>query len=94
MTAAVGTASTTPWQFAGFARPGKSAPNWPFPELISDGTAIMEGTQVKFQIGDQVRDGFRVGTVTDVGTVLIQVKTTEGRLRVVCPWELVKTRVG
>jgi hypothetical protein len=37
MTAAVGTASTTPWQFAGFARPGKSAPNWPFPELISDG---------------------------------------------------------
>jgi hypothetical protein len=54
----------------------------------------MEGTQVKFQIGDQVRDGFRVGTVTDVGTVLIQVKTTEGRLRVVCPWELVKTGVG
>jgi hypothetical protein len=54
----------------------------------------MEGTQVKFQIGDQVRDGIRVGTVTDVGTVLIQVKTTEGRLRVVCPWELVKTGVG
>jgi predicted ATPase len=31
-----------------------------------------------------------VGTITDVGTVLIQVKTTEGGLRVVCPWELAK----
>jgi Mechanosensitive ion channel len=49
---------------------------------------------MKFQIGDEVRDGMHVGTVTDVGTVLIQVKTTEGRLRVVCPWELVKTGVG
>ena len=49
---------------------------------------------MNFQIGDTVRVGARVGTITDVGTVLIQVKTTEGRLRVVCPWELVKTRVG
>jgi small-conductance mechanosensitive channel len=54
--------------------------------------AMMKGTQVKFQIGDNVREGMHVGTVTDVGTVLIQVKTTDGRLRVVCPWELVRTR--
>jgi len=45
---------------------------------------------VKFQIGDRVRDGMHVGTVTDVGTVLIQVKSDEGGLRVVCPWELAK----
>jgi hypothetical protein len=56
--------------------------------------APMEYSQVEFQIGDNVRDGIHVGTVTDVGTVLIQVKTTDGRLRVVCPWELVKTRDG
>jgi hypothetical protein len=44
---------------------------------------------MKFQIGDKVREGSHVGTVTDVGTVLIQVKTSEGTRRVVCPWELV-----
>jgi hypothetical protein len=42
-----------------------------------------------FQIGDKVREGHRVGTVTDVGTVLIQITTAEGISRVVCPWELV-----
>ena len=47
--------------------------------------------RVTFRIGDEVRDGMHVGTVTDVGTVLIQVTTTDGRLRVACPWELVKT---
>jgi mechanosensitive ion channel-like protein len=46
---------------------------------------------VSFQIGDKVREGTRVGTVTDVGTVLIQMKTTDGRRRMVCRWELVKT---
>ena len=46
---------------------------------------------MKFHIGDVVRVGTRVGTITDVGTMLIQVKTTDGRLRVVCPWELVRT---
>jgi small-conductance mechanosensitive channel len=56
--------------------------------------AMMKGSQVKFQIGDNVREGIHVGTVTDVGTVLIQVKTTDGRLRVVCPWELVKPTDG
>lgn len=45
---------------------------------------------MKFQLGDRVRDGMHVGTVTDVGTVLIQVKSDEERLRLVCPWELVK----
>jgi Mechanosensitive ion channel, beta-domain len=47
---------------------------------------------VNFHIGDTVRLGTRVGTITDVGTVLIQVKTTEGSLCVVCPWEVVRTR--
>jgi hypothetical protein len=45
---------------------------------------------VKLEIGDLVREGRRLGTVIDVGTVLIQVRTNEGTLRVVCPWELVK----
>jgi mechanosensitive ion channel-like protein len=45
---------------------------------------------VKFQIGDRVREGMHPGTVTDVGTVLIQVKSDEGGLRAVCPWELTK----
>ena len=47
---------------------------------------------MSFHIGDTVRMGIRVGTVTDVGTILIQVETTEGRRDVVCPWELVRTR--
>jgi hypothetical protein len=45
---------------------------------------------VKFQVGDRVREGMHPGTVTDVGTVLIQVKSDEGGLRAVCPWELTK----
>jgi hypothetical protein len=45
---------------------------------------------VTFQIGDRVRQGWCVGTITDIGTVLLQVKTDEGRLRAVCQWELVK----
>jgi hypothetical protein len=46
---------------------------------------------VNFQIGDTVQVGARVGTITDVGTVLIQVKTNDGRLRMACPWEVVRT---
>jgi Mechanosensitive ion channel, beta-domain len=45
---------------------------------------------VNFQIGDTVRVGARVGTITDVGTVLIQYKTNDGGLRVACPWEVRK----
>lgn len=45
-----------------------------------------------FKIGDKVREGTRVGTVTDVGTMLVRVRTTEGALRVACPWELVRIR--
>jgi hypothetical protein len=52
------------------------------------------GGKMKFQIGDRVREGMHVGTVMDVGTMLIQVKTNEGRSRVVCPWELVRVRVS
>lgn len=47
---------------------------------------------MQFCIGDKVRDGLHVGTVTDVGTMLIQVKTTVGTSRMVCPWELVRLR--
>ena len=45
---------------------------------------------MKFQIGDAVRVGARIGTIVDVGTVLIQFKTNDGCLRVACPWEVVK----
>jgi hypothetical protein len=34
--------------------------------------------------------GTRAGTITDIGTVLIQFKTNDGCLRVACPWEVVK----
>jgi hypothetical protein len=53
-----------------------------------------DGGTAEFQIGDKVREGHRVGTVTDVGTVLIQIKTAEGISRVVCPWELVSLRTS
>jgi hypothetical protein len=49
---------------------------------------------MQFSIGDKVREGMRVGTVTDVGTVLIEVKTIAGTLRMVCPWEVVKLRAS
>ena len=49
---------------------------------------------MRFEIGDEVREGMRIGTVTDVGTVLIQLRTVEGASRVVCPWELVKITDG
>jgi hypothetical protein len=45
---------------------------------------------VNFQIGDTVRAGTRVGTITDIGTVLLLFKTDDGCLRVACPWEVVK----
>lgn len=51
-------------------------------------------SHLTFKVGDEVRAGMQVGRVTDVGTVLIQVKTSEGRRHVLCPWELVKTRAG
>jgi hypothetical protein len=43
-----------------------------------------------FVVGDRVRHGGHVGTVIDVGNVLIQVKTDEGALKASCPWEWVK----
>ena len=45
---------------------------------------------MSFQIGDAVRVGAHIGTVIDVGTVLIQLKTNDGCLRVARPWEAVK----
>jgi hypothetical protein len=45
---------------------------------------------MKFQIGDAVQVGARIGTIFDVGTILIQFKTNDGCLRVTCPWEVVK----
>jgi hypothetical protein len=47
-----------------------------------------------FRIGDVVRNGAHVATVTDVGTVLIAVRTTAGAARMVCPWELVRLHAG
>ena len=44
---------------------------------------------MKLQVGDKVREGTHVGTVTDVGTVLIEVKSNDGMSRVACGWELV-----
>jgi hypothetical protein len=49
------------------------------------GSAVMA-----FAIGDRVCEGTHVGTVIDVGGVLIQVRTDDGALRVSCPWELAK----
>lgn len=43
-----------------------------------------------FSVGDVVRDGLRVATVTDVGTVLVAIATEVGTSRMVCPWELVR----
>jgi hypothetical protein len=65
----------------------------PVPTSAHDRSLLtsLAGTEVKFHIGDKVRLGStRIGTITDVGTVLIQVKTSEGSLRVVCPWEVVR----
>jgi len=45
-----------------------------------------------FKMGDEVRAGTRVGTVTDIGTILIQVTTNEGTPRLVCRWELVRVQ--
>jgi hypothetical protein len=41
-----------------------------------------------FRVGDVVRNGSQVATVTDVGTVLVAVRTAVGTPRMVCPWEL------
>jgi hypothetical protein len=49
---------------------------------------------VGFRIGDVVRNGPHIGTVTDVGTVLVAVTTTTGAPRMVCPWELVRLRTS
>src|SRR6478672_3622320 len=58
----------------------------------SNGFGGLEGMQMNLYIGDKVRVGTRVGTITDVGTILIEVKATDGSVRMVCPWELVRTR--
>jgi hypothetical protein len=58
----------------------------------SDTIERRAGSEVGFRVGDQVRHGMQVGTVTDVGTVLVQLTTTPGASRVVCPWELVRVR--
>ena len=49
-------------------------------------------TQGEFSVGDVVRNGMHLATVTDVGTVLIAVRTALGASRMVCPWELVRLR--
>lgn len=44
----------------------------------------------EFIVGDVVRNGLRLATVTDVGTVLVAIRTAMGTSRMVCPWELVR----
>ena len=84
---------------------GTPAASWPSPDSTTHGDGCdvavptsahdrsllrsLGGTEVKFHIGDKL-GSTRIGTITDVGTVLIQVKTSEGSLRVVCPWEVVR----
>ena len=63
---------------------------WQTSTRDGDALARLGGRQVKFQIGDTVQVGTRVGTITDVGTVLVQFKTNDGCLRVACPWEVVR----
>jgi hypothetical protein len=58
--------------------------------VVAMGVEPVKVGKMNFHVGDEVKVGTRVGTITDVGTVLIHVKTAEGGLRVVCPWELVK----
>ncbi|TLH59482.1 mechanosensitive ion channel domain-containing protein [Mycolicibacterium phocaicum] len=48
----------------------------------------------QFNIGDLVRNGPHVGTVTDVGSVLVAITTVMGTPRMVCPWELVQLRLA
>jgi len=57
-----------------------------------NGFGGFEGMQVNLHIGDKVQVGTRVGTITDVGTILVGVKATDGSVRMVCPWELARTR--
>jgi len=45
---------------------------------------------MQFCIGDEVREGLHTGIVTDVGTVLVEVKRPTSTSRMVCPWELVR----
>jgi hypothetical protein len=45
---------------------------------------------MKFQTGDPVQVGARVGTITDIGTVLLQYKTCDGGLHVACTWEVAR----
>lgn len=54
----------------------------------------MTNPTAQFRRGDVVRDGTHVGTVADVGTVLVQIETTAGASRMVCPWELVRLRAS
>lgn len=48
----------------------------------------------QFNVGDLVRNGAHVATITDVGTLLIAVRTATGASRMVCPWELVRLRTS
>lgn len=60
-------------------------------------TARATGTQCtsgELRIGDVVRAGAHLATVTDVGTILVAVRTVVGTPRMVCPWELMRLRAA
>jgi hypothetical protein len=68
------------------------ATTYPWQTSSGDGDALDSrgGRHVKFHMGDMVQVGSRCGTVTDVGTVLIEFQTSDGCLPVACPREMVK----
>lgn len=45
---------------------------------------------MQLHLGDTVPVGTRIGTITDIGTVIIQFKTNDGCLHVACPWEVLR----
>jgi len=63
-------------------------------DLVRIDTQPRQGLISRFRVGDVVRNGAHVATVTDVGTVLIAVRTAMGTDRMVCPWELVPLRTA
>jgi hypothetical protein len=71
---------------------GRGCHDIPAAKSTRDGRCLrsLGGRQVKVQIGDAVQVGKRVGTITDVGTTLLQFKTNDGCLHVACPWEVVR----
>jgi hypothetical protein len=57
---------------------------------VSTHRMVWRFAEMRFCVGDEVCEGLHTGVITDVGTVLVEVKMTTGTSRMVCPWELVR----